>query len=278
MKRLMLVALAFAVGRLVFAETAELPPVMTVPHELDMLLEGRATHIQGACSSEKYVYLSHQLGILMIDWNGKLIKTVAAPNHLGDIAYANGKIYGAFVLRDVKPGENQGLVRVWDENLNVIAEKSFPEPLDGIEVLGDTIYTGVDRWGHQKHPLCCVKRLGLDLEDKGNVDVDLGYEIYFGVQTMSTDGERLIFGNYGGTSIVSADLKKNEKVKLYCGEGFGLVPKAVTKSDRKIFFVVRPMNGNWKGWRKDPKNNPPRIRLDFFELKDGKFIDITKKS
>lgn len=276
MKKLLFVAIA-SIASLLFAAEPEMAPVFTVPHELDMLLEGRATHIQGACCSEKYVYLSHQLGILMIAWDGKLVRTVEAPNHLGDIAYSNGKIYGAFVLRDAKPGEKQGLIRVWDENLNVVTEKRFQEPLDGIAVLGDTIYTGVDRWGHKKHPLCCVKRLGLDLKEKDNVDIDLGYEIYFGVQTMATDGEKLIFGNYGGTSIVSADLKRSEKVVLYCGEGFGLVPKSVTKSDRKIFFVVRPMNGNWKGWRKDPKKNPPQIRLDFFELKDGKFVDITKK-
>ena len=85
-------------------------------------------------------------------------------------------------------------------------------------------------------------------------------------------------GFFGHYTYISADLKKNEKVKLYCGEGFDLVPKSITKSDRKIFFVVRPMNGNWKGWRMDPKKNPPQIRLDFFEFKDGKFIDITRKS
>ena len=277
MKKLLLITIA-AVAPILFAGNTKMTPVMTIPHELDMLLEGRATHIQGACCSDKAVYLSHQLGLIKIGWDGKVIKTVTAPNHLGDIAYANGKIYGAFVLRDVKPGEKQGLVRVWDENLNMVDEKRFTEPLDGIAVLADNIYIGVDRWGHKKHPLCCVKRLGLNLEEKDNVDVDLGYEIYFGVQTMATDGKDLFFGNYGWTSVVSADLKKNEKVKLYCGEGFDLVPKSITKSDRKIFFVVRPMNGNWKGWRMDPKKNPPQIRLDFFEFKDGKFIDITKKS
>ena len=265
-----------AVGSALFAETPKMSSIFTVPHELDMVLNVKAGHIQGACCSEQGIYLSYQLGVIKIGWDGKFIKTVEAPNHLGDIAYANGKIYGAFVLRDAKPGEMQGLVRVWDEDLNMLAEKKFPEPLDGIAVIGDTVYVGVDRWGHKKHPLCCVKRLALDLEQKDNVDVDLGYEIYFGVQTMSTDGEGLVFGNYGGTSLVSADLKKNEKVKFYCAEGFGLVPKAVTKSDAKIFFVVRPINGNWKGWRKDPVKNPPRVRIDFYELKDGKFIDITK--
>ena len=270
---------------LLMADAPKMKPVLTVPHELDVLL--KSGHIQGACCSEQGVYLSHQLGIDKIGWDGKLIKHVDAPAHLGDSAYADGKIYGAFVLRDKKDRKDGkiGLVRVWDEDLNVLKEAWFDEALDGIAVLGDTVYVGVDRWGNPKHPLCCVKRLSLDLKDLGNTDVDLGYEIHYGVQTMATDGKDLFFGNYGGTSRVSADLKTNEKVSLGCAEGFGLVPKSVTKSDAKVFFVVQAMGGNMQGWRKDPiwredpmKNpNPPRIRLNFFEYKDGRFVNVTDK-
>ena len=276
MKRLFLF-LVLAASSALFASGAKMAPVFTVPHELDMLV--KAGHIQGACCSGQGVYLSHQLGIAKIGWDGKLIKTVEAPAHLGDTAYANGKIYGAFVIRDKKLRKdgNQGLVRVWDEDLNMVAEAWFPEPLDGIVVLGDTIYVGVDRWGKGKHPLCCVKRLGLDLKQKDNVDIDLGFDIHYGVQTMATDGNDLFFGCYGGTARVGTNLKDVEKVAFSCSEGFGIVPKSVSKSDGKVFFVVRAMGGNMRGWRKDPVNNPPRIRLDFFELKDGKFINMTKK-
>ena len=85
------------------------------------------------------------------------------------------------------------------------------------------------------------------------------------------------YGCYGGTARVGENLKDVEKVAFSCAEGFGMVPKSVSKSDAKVFFVVRAMGGNMRGWRKDPVNNPPRIRLDFFELKDGKFVNITKK-
>ena len=274
MKRSVFVLAALSVAVLA-ADASKMKPVFTVPHELDGLL--KSGHIQGACCSGQGVYLSHQLGIDKIGWDGKLIKHIDAPAHLGDSAYANGKIYGAFVIRDKKnrKGGKQGLVRVWDEDLNVLNEAWFDEALDGIAVLGDTVYVGVDKWGYKKHPGCCVKRLGLDLSDKGNVDIDLGYEIHYGVQTMATDGKDIFFGNYGGTSRVSADLKENEKVAFSCSEGFGLVPKSVTKSDAKVFFVVRAMGGNMQGWRKDPTNNPPQIRLDFFEFKNGRFVNIT---
>ena len=275
MKKLFL-AVAVAVSSALFAAGPSMAPVFTVPHELDILI--KAGHIQGACCSEQGVYLSHQYGIAKIGWDGKLIKTVKTPAHLGDTAYANGKIYGAFVIRNKKLRKDglQGLVRVWNENLEVVAEKWYPEALDGIVVLGDTVYVGVDRWGHGKHPLCCVKRLGLDLSEKDNVDVDLGFDIHYGVQTMATDGKDLFFGCYGGTARVGAGLKDAEKVSFSCAEGFGMVPKSISKSDAKVFFVVRAMGGNMRGWRKDPVNNPPRIRLDFFELKDGKFVNITQ--
>ena len=274
MKKTLFAVFALAVS-VAHADVKKMPPVYTVPHELDMLL--KAGHIQGACCSEQGVYLSHQLGIAKIGWDGKLLKTVKAPAHLGDTDYADGRIYGAFVIYDKKLRKNgmKGMVRVWDENLKQVAEKWFPEALDGIAVLGGTVYVGVDRWGRDRHPLCCVKRLGLDLSDKGNVDIDLGYQINYGVQTMATDGKDIFLGNYGGTSRVSADLKTSEKIALSCAEGFGLVPKSVTKSDAKIFFTVNALGGNMQGWRKDPVNNPPRIRLDFYELKDGRFKDVT---
>ena len=267
------------IGVAVAAVAAEVQPmnaIYTVPHELDCLV--KAGHIQGACCSEQGIYLSHARGIEKIGWDGKLIKHIDAPSHLGDSAQANGKIYGAFVIRDPKEHKNgkRGLVRVWDENLNPIDEAWFDEALDGICVIGDTIYVGVDKWGKEKHPLCCIKRLGLDLSDKGNVDIDLGYEIHYGVQTMATDGKDLFLRNYGGTSRVSADLKTSTKIAFECSEGFDLVPKSISKREVPVFFKVRAMGGNMQGWRKDPKNNPPRIQICFSTYANGCFTDITK--
>ena len=277
MKKILVIG-ALAAFSAIAADVSTMDALYTVPHELDCLL--KSGHIQGACCSEQGIYLSHSLGLDKIGWDGKLIKHIDAPGHLGDSAYANGKIYGAFVIRDknVRKDGKKGLVRVWDENLNQLNEAWFDEALDGIVVLGDTVYVGVDKWGHGKHPSCCIKRLGLDLSDKGNVDFDLGYEIHYGVQTMATDGKDIFLGNYGGTSRVSADLKTNEKIVFGCSEGFGMVPKSVSKRETPVFFKVCAMGGNMQGWRKDPVNNPPRIRIEFYEYKDGKFNSITTQS
>ena len=151
----------------------------------------------------------------------------------------------------------------------------FDEALDGIAVIGDTVYVGVDRWGPDKHDGCCVKRLTKDLVDRGNVDLDLGYQIHYGVQTMATDGTDLFLGNYGGTSRVAKNLTNPVKVKLNCAEGFGLVPKSVSKCDTPVFFVVKALGGNMQGWRKDPVNNPPQIRINFYTYSGGAFKDVT---
>ena len=112
MKKLFSLAVSVFAYTLLATEL-RMSPVYTVPHELDMLV--KAGHIQGACCSEQGVYLSHQLGIAKIGWDGKLIKSVEAPAHLGDTAYAGGRIYGAFTVRDPKLRKNglKGLVRVW---------------------------------------------------------------------------------------------------------------------------------------------------------------------
>ena len=268
-----LAALALlAAGGAFGAGPVTLAPVQTVPHELDVLL--KAGHVQGATCSEEGIYLSHQFGIEMIGWDGHLIRRLDVPySHLGDIAYADGKVYGVFGLH--APGRrkygSKGLVKVWDAKLNPIREKPVDAQLDGAVVFGDTLYVGVDKWGKGLHDGCCVRLFDLDLNEKGEKAIDLGYKIAYGVQTMATDGKDLFFGNYGGTSRVSADLKETSRLVLHCAEGFGLVPKSVTKRETPVFFTVNALGGNMQGWRKDPTNNPPRIEIRYFDYKDGKF-------
>lgn len=93
------------------AEPVKMKAILTVPHEFDMLV--KSGHIQGLACSEKGVYLSHQTGLAKLGWDGKLVKHIEVPGHLGGIACANGRIYGAFIIRkpkDMKDGK-PGLLR-----------------------------------------------------------------------------------------------------------------------------------------------------------------------
>ena len=274
-----LMAMVFGIVATVFsAEKAKMKAVFTIPHEFDMLV--RSGHIQGLACSEKAIYLSHQDGLAKIDWNGKLIKHIETPRHLGGIAYADGRIYGSFSLRetkDIKDGK-PGLLRVWDEDLNQIAEKSFQETSGCVGVLGDTIYYSIGA-PKKPHRECSVKRLSLDLHDRGNQTFDFGYEVKYGMQAIASDGKSIICANYGGVSLVNPEFTTFKKLKSpNLAEGFALVPKSVSKRETPVFMVVRALGGNMQGWRKDPVNNPPRLRIDFYEFDGENFTNITGKA
>ena len=250
-----------------------MPSVRTVPHQLDALLKGG--HIQGFCCSRDGVYLSHSMGIEMIDWNGRLIRRVDAPVHLGDTAYAGGRIYGAFVFWGAGIDGKRGMVRVWNERLEQVAEKRFAEQLDGITVLNGKIYVGVcgDSKPHRK---CRIKVLDLELNELDDVEMDFGYDVAFGVQAMSTVGDELIFGSYGGTSIVSADLKSSRRIRLNCGEGVDRVPEPVIRMGKPIYVIEQAENGGMKQWMSDPTGHPPVVRLDFYAYENGEFRRLSK--
>lgn len=269
---------AFAFGIAAFsAEAAKMKAIYTVPHEFDMLL--KSGHIQGLACSENGIYLSHQSGLAKIGWDGKLVKHIETPRHLGGIACANGKIYGAFIIRgkkDMKDGM-PGLLRVWDEDLNQVDEKAFPETAGSVGVLGDTVYYAIG-YGKKPHRECSIKRLGLDLCDRGNQTFDFGYDIKYGIQAIATDGKSLICANYGGVSLADPEFTTFRKLKTPSfAEGFALVPKSISKREKPVFMAVRALGGNMKGWRKDPKNNPPRLRIEFYEFDGETFTDITGK-
>ena len=263
------------------AITAEtMQSLYTMPGELDMLV--KHGHIQGATCSEKAIYVSHAGGIAKIDWKtGHVLKTCEAPPHLGDIAYADGCIYGAFGLWGIKPGESPLMVGVWDEDLNPVAEKRLFHPdasgLDGAVVIGGTLYVGVNHYeAKTPHRDCTVMAISTsDLSVIGTYDINLDYPIYYGVQTLGTDGIDLLLGNYGAKrddgnpnrlsfSRVTTDFCLRDSCTFPASEGFALVPQRVSNRDEPVFVTVNALGGNIQGWRKDPVGNPPRIRFDFF--------------
>ena len=260
------------------AEPARMKAILTVPHEFDMLVQ--SGHVQGLACSEKGIYLSHQKGLAKLDWSGKLLKHIDVPGHLGGIACANGRIYGAFIIRrreDMKDGK-PGLLRVWDEELNQVGEKALQETAGAVGVLGDTIYYAIGQ-DKKPHRQCSVKRLGLDLSDRGDQTFDFGYDVKYGIQAIATDGKSLICANYGGVSLANPEFTSFKKLDCPSfAEGLALVPKSISKSDAPVFMSVRALGGNVQGWRKDPVNNPPRLRLKFYAFDGASFTDMTERT
>ena len=282
-------------------ESSTLPPIYTVPGELDMLV--RHGHIQGATCSEKAIYLSHAQGIVKLDWkSGRVLKKCEARAHLGDIAYADGRVYGVYGLHDAKNGESPQMIGVWDEGLEPIEERHYSIPgahgFDSAVVIGDTLYTSVGyprgkkRWDHPPHTDNTFLMVSTkDLSVKGIKKIDYDYPIHFSTQTLGTDGVDLLCGNYGAKreegnvkglnfSRVTTDMKLVDSRRFLASEGFALVPKSVSGRETPVFFNVNALGGNMQGWRKDPTGNPPRIRLDFFayDTATGEMKNITDYS
>ena len=251
MKREILV-FAVAVSAAAFGAGKPIDAIYTVPHELDQLLV--SGHIQGACCSEKAIYLSHRIGLEKVGWDGKVIKHIDAPAHLGDSAFYKGRVYGVFGFKDGKEGE-KGKICVWDEDLNLIKEAYSDYSLDGAVVLNDTIYTSPDVYGDKPHPKLKIAMYDLNLKFRGIREIDPGYWVHFGTQTMATDGKDIFLGNYGAAadqgnpnryccSVYTPDLKLVRNLEFGCSEGFGLVPQSVSKRETPVFFAVRALGGD----------------------------------
>lgn len=261
--------------------------IYTVPHELDCLVKGG--HIQGASCDESGIYLSYGGGVVKIGWDGRKIVETESSWHTGDCFAHDGRLYAALSFSKPRDGV-RGWLAAWDATTLKLLEESPVEAVhgvDGLVVLNNRIYYGIGV-GYAPHGGTSVGIADMSLKKVGEKEVDLGYWIHYGVQTMATDGKSLFFGNYGAPADkgnpkkfnctrLSSDLAVEKNMSFGCSEGFGLVPQSVSMRDGPVFFAVRALGGNMQGWRKDPVNNPPRIRIDFYEYANGKFKDISRR-
>jgi hypothetical protein len=130
-----------------------------------------------------------------------------------------------------------------------------------------------------------------DLSMVGTNTIVFDYPIHYGTQTLATDGKHILFGNYGAKrtqgntaglcfSRATTGMELLDSHSFYVSEGFCLVPKSVSGRDTPVFLKVVALGGNMQGWRKDPKNNPPRLRFDFYayDVATGVMTNITDYS
>ena len=283
-------------------------PIYTVPGELD-LFHGDGIggvgphHPQGATCTDKAIYISCSRGIAKFDWNGRIVKTYrTARQHLGDIAYADGRIYGVFGLWERGNLESSLMLGVWDEDLNLIATRYYDYPnargFDSAVVLGDTLYTSIDHYWdgkgklhHPPHRDNTVMMISIkDLSVKGIKDIVFDYPIHFSTQNLSTDGENLLFVNYGAKREEGNDpwlnytrtnpsLEQIGKSGTFLGQwGFAMVPKSIVKMEAPVFFTVNAVD--FHKWGNAHGRKPAQFRLDFFlyDKKTGEMKNVTDYS
>ena len=233
-------------------------------------------HVQGMCCDETGVYLSYAGGITKFDWQAHKLVETRGPTHLGDSFSYKGKVYAAFALREPKVVDGKkmrGMIAVYDgTTLKLEKSKLFDEPMDGCCVINGVIYSSPDRWGknggNNAHAL--IRRFDLELNDLGITELDFGFKMHYGVQTMATDGTNLYcccYSKQSNTAVLTPDLKLLGTCRFRGSEGFCRVPESVVgKSKGSCFAVVHACGGNMRGWRADPKGNPPQIELKLVPL------------
>ncbi len=264
----------------------KIPAIITTPGELDAI----KGHVQGACCSDNAIYLSHAVGICKLDWNGKVLKHTELPQHTGDICYYKGRIYDSL-------SNPQGFnLMVLDEDLNVVGKYKFPGG-DGATVLNDVLYIGTGPCPSQPHRYSSISTFDLNRINKAEneqpkdgtaidlrntflskMTLDYGSETNYGVQDFANDGKyvyAMFYAANGGDPcvILTPDLKVVRTVHFDASTGFDFLPPSRNKSSNPRFFRVRHI-GEWR--KQNAKTQPAQVRIEFFEIVDGNFTNITE--
>ena len=276
MKKLTMFAALCAVAMCANAAVEGKIPRLVVKGSLDEM----AGHVQGACASEDAIYLSHIAGIFKLDWDGNVIKHVKAERHTGDLCYHDGKVYSVLGKRGSGSKATVCRLQVRDADLNFVTEKPLPElkGLDGVTVLDGIIYHGVGNSSPVPSSSHSLGRIDLKtLELLPQVVFELPYQTKFGPQNLTTDGKLIYMAFYpakGAPYALTACDKDGKLVAHYnlrAGKGFERLPKVRFPGEHPRFFKVDAHGGK----QKDGTVKPYTVTLDFYELADGQFRNIT---
>lgn len=247
------------------------------PMTVSGFFDPKGGHVQGLCTDGEHLYLTQMTGIYKIDRTGACVKQVKALSHTGDVCYHDGKIYASVAVYG-GPDKGKGKIQVFDTDLNLLKEKTYPRGLDGIAWLDGVLYVGrgshLDTVPHgdgeapkSKTPHFQNEVLRIDpetLEVKDLVVIEHGHRTSYGAQNIATDGTDLYFCFYGQPDLVAygKDLKPRRLYSAGAGNGFEFVG---LKDGSPQFLKCRTLN-----WKKGESAGPLSAEISFAELKNFK--------
>ena len=248
------------------------------PMTVSGCFDPKGGHVQGMCTDGEFLYLTQMTGIYKIDRTGACVKKTKALSHTGDVCYHDGRIYSSVAVYG-GPDKGKGRIQVFDTDLNLLKEKTYPRGLDGIAWLDGVLYVGrgshLDTVPHaegeapkSKTPHFQNEVLRVDpetLEVRDLVVIEHGHRTSYGAQNIATDGTDLYFCFYGQPDLVAygKDLKPRRLFNAGAGNGFECVG---LKDGAPRFLKCRTVN-----WRKPAADGKPlAAEISFAELKDFK--------
>ena len=243
-------------------------------------------HVQGMCATTNSFYFSFHNQILKTDWLGRLQRWVPVERHGGDICHWNGKLYTGVALRPKTSADRKcACVCVYDaETLKLLKMKrlEWVSGGDAITCLNGVLYFGIgykpgDTTGRM------VRFVKLDAETLEQIGepivVDLGVESSDGTQNLTTDGTYLYVNVYSPDETANMpcffvlDQNFNIVGRYVFGwrQGMDVVPGGKDGAVRFVYCTT----ANWMSQKEHPLL-PVQAVVQFADLKDGKFSDITR--
>ena len=250
-----------------------MPPIETERAVLLHTVPGvrNGNHVQGFCADDDAIYVSQMMQLTKFDWNGRLIKKVAAPSHTGDICVCGDRLYAAILHWGPgapKDGPKGG-IHEYDKDLNLLRKVDFEESMDGIAIMDGVIYAGYGPHPAEGH--LTNRFMRVDAKTLKTIDIkefSYGKKTSFGCQNATAADGMLYAVFYNGERpVVIFDRDVNiigtpepGDIRRAVGQGFAHVPRSRANGADNVFMRLLTMNR----FVKDREREPIYALIDFF--------------
>ena len=224
-------------------------------------------HIQGIAATDSFFFLSTAYSLAKVGWDGRVVKEVAVPPHVGDICFDGERLYVTFAswAKGVLPR-----IDVYDTNLKKLDSHDFDvDGLDGICRVGDDLLVGWGSGGEAAHLTNRIARIDRKTFAVKEVK-EFAYDnpMHWGIQNLTTDGTNIYATVYPadaarlGVVVFDKGLNLVESLPFEAGHGFDVAPARFADGKSAFFKVFTDYD-----WQKsgepdfDPKTVKVKLRL-----------------
>ena len=222
---------------------------------VEVPFDQKGGHVQGLCKGEGCYYLSQMTRLFKVGLDGKCIKALPVISHMGDLCFYNGRVYTSVSVYDGER-KGQGLIQVYDADLNLLREKYYPRGMDGIACLNGKLYVGngshLETVPHRQGEVPQSKTPHLDnvmaivdpetLELERSVVYSHGEKTKYGAQNIETDGKLLYVSFYPATAkdpdLVAYDVELKPVAKFRAKASNGLIYTGETDGVPSFLKIV----------------------------------------